>query len=311
MRVCSIYNYITIVLLALVLGVVGCGRARQSDDALGDSVSSATMDSSALDTTADHHRVTRIELDDDDPSSAIEAMMATGEWDKYEQGIIPAVAKKSLQYAENLLNNEYERFIVVDKSRMKVLLFDKYGRLERSYGMACGKNYGTKREKADSRTPEGYFSVQGIYDSTEWLYTDDNGKTSDKKGQFGPRFIRIRIPGTSQIGIHGTCAPWSIGARASHGCIRLKNENILELVEMVEPGMPVIIVPGSRDIASNAEIGKHIPWIPTGGSVEEPGLTTKKKEKKDSTTTEKNEKVVEVEIEHPHVEQDTLHRVVE
>ena len=68
--------------------------------------------------------------------------------------------------------------------------------------MACAKNYGTKHKKADSRTPEGFFEVEGIYNSTDWLYTDDDGVTSKKKGQFGPRFIRLKIPVTSQIGIH-------------------------------------------------------------------------------------------------------------
>ena len=88
-----------------------------------------------------------------------------------------------MEYAEKLVNNTHDGFIIVDKSRMKVVLFDKYGREKLSYGMACAKNYGTKHKKADSRTPEGYFTASGIYDSTEWLFTDDNGKTSPKNGQ--------------------------------------------------------------------------------------------------------------------------------
>ena len=43
------------------------------------------------------------------------------------------------------------------------------------------ENFGTKHEKGDSRTPEGLFSVEGIYDSTDWLFTDDDGVTSKKK----------------------------------------------------------------------------------------------------------------------------------
>lgn len=181
----------------------------------------------------------------------------------YRGGILYTVAEHVPKYAGKLLASEYSRFLVVDKASMRVLLYDRYGQEVKAYDMACAKNYGTKHKKADSRTPEGFFSVEGIYNSTDWLFTDDDGRTSKKKGQFGPRFIRLRIPGTSQIGIHGTCSPWSIGHRASHGCIRLTNENILELVELVEPGMPAIVLPGKRDRAVNREEGYDIPYFPT------------------------------------------------
>lgn len=198
-----------------------------------------------------------------DAGEAMTYMEKSGHWDKYKAGIIPRMTQENLPYAEKLLNNTYSRFIVVDKGKMKVQLYDKYGRKELEYGMACAKNFGTKHKKADSRTPEGFFSVEGIYDSTDWLFTDDNGVTSKKKGQFGPRFIRLKIPTTSQIGIHGTCSPWSIGSRASHGCIRVTNENILELVKLVEVGMPVIVNPGSRDMRVNLEEGYDVPYITT------------------------------------------------
>ncbi len=183
---------------------------------------------------------------------------------KYHEGILLRMIDENFPYAEKLLNSKYKHFIVVDKGRMKVILYDRYGRVTLEYGMACGKKYGTKHKKADSRTPEGFFSAEGVYDSTDWLFTDDNGVTSKKKGQFGPRFIRIKIPTTSQIGIHGTCAPWSIGGRVSHGCIRVTNENILELVEYVEVGMPIIVSPGGRDMGMNEAEGYFVPAVTTG-----------------------------------------------
>lgn len=196
-----------------------------------------------------------------DSNDAINFMKESSHWEKYSEGIILRMAEENLEYAQKLLNNIYQRFIVVDKGLMKVILYDRYGRKEREYKMACGKNYGTKQEKADSRTPEGFFYAEGIYDSTDWLFTDDNGVTSKVKGQFGPRFIRLKIPTTSQIGIHGTCAPWSIGNRCSHGCIRITNENILELVEFVEVGMPIIVNPGRKDILVNMRDSIDVKWI--------------------------------------------------
>lgn len=196
-----------------------------------------------------------------DSNDAINFMKESSHWEKYSEGIILRMAEENLEYAQKLLNNIYQRFIVVDKGLMKVILYDRYGRKEREYKMACGKNYGTKQEKADSRTPEGFFYAEGIYDSTDWLFTDDNGVTSKVKGQFGPRFIRLKIPTTSQIGIHGTCAPWSIGNRCSHGCIRITNENILELVKFVEVGMPIIVNPGRKDILVNMRDSIDVKWI--------------------------------------------------
>lgn len=197
------------------------------------------------------------------PASAIKFMMESENSDEYARGILPQMANEELSYVEKLLNNEHNGFIVVDKSRMKVIKFNRFGVEEESFSMACAKNYGTKHKTGDSRTPEGFFSVKQIQNSTDWHYVDDNGNVSEKTGEFGPRFIRLNIPGITSIGIHGTAAPWSIGGRRSHGCIRLTNENIMKVVEMVEPGMPVIITPGKKDMAVNKSEGYEIPSIST------------------------------------------------
>lgn len=197
-------------------------------------------------------------------NEAIELMNSLPGAEYYRQGILPKMSQECLDYAMRLLNNAHDGFLIVDKEAMKVVLYDRYGRERLRYGIACGKGYGTKHGKGDSRTPEGFFSVQGIYDSTDWLFRDDNGRVSKVKGQFGPRFIRLSIPGTTQIGIHGTRAPGSIGARCSHGCIRVTNDNIMELVNHVTPGMPVIVSPSRRDERVNLREGYSIPWVSVG-----------------------------------------------
>lgn len=231
-------------------------------------LSGADVDTVAIIDTVDTIIIDTIEVDTlpprkyfHDSISALKFVKSEEYRDSYKGSIIPQMIKDYFPYAQKLLNSKYQRFIVVDKYSMRVMLFDRMGRLERAYKMACARNYGTKHEKGDERTPEGFFSVENIYDSTDWLFVDDNGKKSDIKGQFGPRFIRLRIPGTSQIGIHGTCSPRSIGWRCSHGCIRITNEQIMELVELVEPGMPVIVNPGRRDTKTNLEEGFDVPWI--------------------------------------------------
>lgn len=192
---------------------------------------------------------------------AIDYMKNSGSWGEYSQGILPQMAGESLTYAEKLLNSPYQRFIVVDKERMLVILYDKYGRVEKEYKMACAKNYGTKQGEWDSRTPEGFFSAQGVYDSTDWLFKDKNGKVSQKRGQYGPRFIRLK--NGKGVGIHGTCSPGALGRRVSHGCIRIHNDNILELVEYVEKGMPIIVSPSKRDAKANKKAGIEVDKIST------------------------------------------------
>lgn len=123
--------------------------------------------------------------------------------------------------------------------------------------MACGKNYGHKRQKADCRTPEGFFRCGGVFNSTDWLYTNDYGVTSPVRGQFGPRFIRV----CPQIGIHGTGARYSIGRRCSHGCIRIQNENIMILHKYAEKGMPIIVNPGPNDAKANKKNGVYMPML--------------------------------------------------
>lgn len=43
--------------------------------------------------------------------------------------------------------------------------------------------------------------------------------------------------GQGVVGIHGTDRPESVGTNASHGCIRMRNEDVTRLVE--EFGLPL------------------------------------------------------------------------
>jgi lipoprotein-anchoring transpeptidase ErfK/SrfK len=43
------------------------------------------------------------------------------------------------------------------------------------------------------------------------------------------------------VGIHGTSEPQLVPGRVSHGCIRLRNEDILRLVGLMPVGTPVTI----------------------------------------------------------------------
>ncbi len=66
-------------------------------------------------------------------------------------------------------------------------------------------------------------------------------KTLNPGGPFGTRWMRISIR-WGGYGIHGTDAPESIGTDASNGCIRMFNEDVEELYDIVPLGTPVKII---------------------------------------------------------------------
>lgn len=152
------------------------------------------------------------------------------------------------QLTDSVPSRAKQYFIVVDKGAMEVQLHHEDSGKVKVYRCALGRGLGQKREKGDCRTPEGIFFVGNVYDSAGWFYTSPEGVRSPNPGQYGPKFIRISGAGYSSIGIHGTDSPRSLGRRVSHGCIRISNKDILELVTYVEPGMKIIIKPGPKDI---------------------------------------------------------------
>lgn len=194
--------------------------------------------------------------------SQLDFMKNSADWAKYESGILPQMAEDAPSYCGKLLKSKKKYFVIVDKGKMHLFLYDKYGNVLKKFPIACAKNYGNKAKKGDSRTNEGYFEAMGVYDSREWKFTNDNGYTSPAKGVYGPWFIRVVRP----IGIHGTSSPGSIGKRCSHGCIRVNNENIKELIKYVDAGTPIIVSPGPKDMAVNAKEGR-----PTLAVATEPG----------------------------------------
>lgn len=300
----NIFRSVTICIsVAMMCGMISCGGGSQQSSSeadesrpevvVSDSLAAADSDSIA-DLPADTVKkeegiVERVRYTT--AEQALNFMNNSPHAAAYHAGILPQMAHDNIGYCSKLLNNHYDYFIVVDKDKMKVILFDKYGRVFKQYPMAGSRNFGTKHKRADSRTPEGFFKAGLIYNSQDWEFTDDNGVKHPGKGVFGPKFLRVLNPVSNQIGIHGTSSPGSIGRRTSHGCIRLKNANILDLVKYVKTGMPIIVNPGERDRAVNKREGVYVPSIETGverysaASSGTAGIQKEKSAKKDTTAT--------------------------
>lgn len=82
-------------------------------------------------------------------------------------------------------------------------------------------------------------------------YVTELIKNTNPNGSYGPYAYGLALHsdtlsefegGDGQVGIHGTDEPNLIGQRVSHGCVRLSNASVLQLVALQLPlGVPVFI----------------------------------------------------------------------
>lgn len=61
-------------------------------------------------------------------------------------------------------------------------------------------------------------------------------------GPENPLGARAMYLGSTLYRIHGTNAPWTIGYAVSSGCIRMRNEDVVDLYERVNVGTKVIVI---------------------------------------------------------------------
>ena len=86
--------------------------------------------------------------------------------------------------------------------------------------------------------------IYAIYDSDQVLVEDDVVQSrilwldgledGINKGEGVDSYSRY-------IYIHGTPEEWLLGEKASKGCIRMSNKDVIELFNLVEEGIPVTI----------------------------------------------------------------------
>lgn len=164
--------------------------------------------------------------------------------------LIAALCYQEYRHRQEWKKAENATIILISKQDMTLRLIDYKGKIVFSAPVAVGRNSGDKQTHGDYRTPEGIFLVSDIQRSSDWKHDfgDGKGKIS---GAYGDYFIRLSVPGHHGIGIHGTHLPETIGTRASEGCIRMKNEDLNKLIELIYPPMTVIITPAAEDETEN------------------------------------------------------------
>ncbi len=98
------------------------------------------------------------------------------------------------------------------------------GRVLKTYAVAVGAE--------DSPSPVGEFKIAQRIRQPAY-YSPGVVIPPGKNNPLGPGWLGLTRKG---FGIHGTNEPRSIGRNTSHGCIRLRNQDIEELFELVRVG---------------------------------------------------------------------------
>ncbi len=93
-----------------------------------------------------------------------------------------------------------------------------------------------------NKTPEDVFYVKDKLKNPVWYSPEGVYPFGHPKNLLGTRWIGfVEKEGLYGYGIHGTADPESIGKAMSNGCIRLRNEDVEELFDFVEPKTKVVI----------------------------------------------------------------------
>lgn len=192
----------------------------------------------------------------------------------------PEVVDEEIVDQEAIDSNATEAdHIVISKKSLTLKVYDKHNRLIRKYPVAAGRVPGKKQTNGDLKTPEGEFRIGVIQDASEWTTVDKSGKSI--KGARGPWFMHLDGGDIRGMGICGTLDPSVVGTRSSEGNIILRNEDLMDLKEIITSNMPVTILPADADLqADGIVIEKSEEEATTEATTTEP----KKEDKKKSTS---------------------------
>ena len=146
------------------------------------------------------------------------------------------VVKPKVTTAE--LADKYPAVIVVNRGAFKLTLY-KHLKPAKTYGIAVGQ--------VGLETPAGLYHVQNkavnpawTMPNSDWVAPKDRGKIVPGGTPENP--LKARWLGIfAGAGIHGTDAEGSIGTAASHGCIRMRIPDVVELYPQVPVNAPVYI----------------------------------------------------------------------
>jgi lipoprotein-anchoring transpeptidase ErfK/SrfK len=135
------------------------------------------------------------------------------------------------------LRRKHRAVLTIDRANFKLRYF-KNLKLHRTYGIAVGA--------PGYETPTGRFSIRNKAVNPAWSAPDEPWAGAYRNevvaGGSPENPLKARWMGiVGGVGIHGTAAEYSIGTAASHGCIRMRVADVIDLYPRVPVGATVLI----------------------------------------------------------------------
>jgi lipoprotein-anchoring transpeptidase ErfK/SrfK len=136
------------------------------------------------------------------------------------------------------LAQKYPAVVIVNRGSYQLTLY-KDLKPAKTYGIAIGK--------VGLETPAGLYHIQikavdpaWTMPHSDWVPKKDQGKIVPGGTPENP--LKARWLGIFDgAGIHGTDAESSIGTAASHGCVRMRIPDVIDLYDQVPVGAPIYI----------------------------------------------------------------------
>lgn len=117
-------------------------------------------------------------------------------------------------------------------------------KLEHYEGDTLIKEYDIAVGQADWETPVGHFAVLNLRKDPLWQHPiTGEAIPTGPDNPLGSRWIGFAFEDKYHIGIHGTNQEELVGQAVSHGCVRMRDDEIQELFQKVAIGTPITVQP--------------------------------------------------------------------
>ena len=131
---------------------------------------------------------------------------------------------------------DFDQVILVRIGENKIYLYED-GEIQRSWTVATGL--------PEYATPTGIYEVTELRYMPTWVNPSPdtwgaNMPAEIPPGPGNPLGVRAINWSAPAIRFHGTSATYSLGYNASHGCVRMSNEDVIELYDLVKVGTPIV-----------------------------------------------------------------------
>tara|TARA_Y100000588_G_C13996610_1_gene813787 strand:+ start:267 stop:848 length:582 start_codon:yes stop_codon:yes gene_type:complete len=173
--------------------------------------------------------------------------------------------EKITETAKNYLKKDFEELLFISIKDQK--LYHLKNEIIINTFVISSSEYGEGSEQGSNKTPLGLHRIKEkygeetpingrmigrvYYGSIANIYTDSTrSKTDDVTSRIlwleGMEEGKNKGPGIDSykryIYIHGTSEEGRLGTPASHGCIRMKNKDVIDLYKIIEVGTLVLIL---------------------------------------------------------------------